>query len=312
MVVDFRQRLSTTKVRFFRDSPHESTVRWYRAQAGAQALPLPHRFGSLQDWGAGPDPPDEPGEVPFSFGAARDLTSPFPGTGFIGEADWWLNGLPVILTEGLMTLLNVRHLTGTGTFVPSPGATVLVVELLGGGGGGGQAIDGGGGFGAAGAGGAAGGFTQSLLSPVLADYAFACGAAGAGGTVLGVAATAGGTTSFGATLTALGGTGGGTIQGAGGPQSVFGALPGAGGVGDLPARGQPGGAGWTDGVGMAVGGQGGGSPWGSGGRQRPGSSGGAGLGWGAGGAGASVFPAAGGAEAGGAGTPGRIRVWEFS
>lgn len=104
--------------------------------------------------------------------------------------------------------------TGSGTYTVPAGVRAIKVRAAGGGGGGGYArariI---GGAKAASGGGSGGAYFETWLTGLPASYAYAVGAAGAGG-VAGTltAPTAGGNTTFGASLTALGGGAGQSVD----------------------------------------------------------------------------------------------------
>ena len=152
--------------------------------------------------------------------------------------------------------------TANGNWTAPVGVTSVTVEAWGSGGGGGSAITA---NNTKGGGGGGGGYSKKINIPVTPGnvYAYTVGPAGAGGTTGGVAATAGGNTTFNATtVVANGGSPGGnsTGPGLGGAAGAGGAV-GTGDVGSIfrggnasAGGGTPGGAG---GGGAGTGGAGG-------------------------------------------------------
>lgn len=132
----------------------------------------------------------------------------------------------------------VQEFTSTASFVTPSNVTAVQVFLVGGGGGGGRANNDVSGttFGAAGA---AGGEVIEQMLPVTAGttYTVTIGAAGAGATTNANGST-GGTTSFGALLSAFGGNGGASVN-----QSVGATYPPRGGGSSASVNNQNGGCG---------------------------------------------------------------------
>lgn len=135
-------------------------------------------------------------------------TPPFPSNPFLGQYfnGWvWNGSMWVQATVGVK--VQITAFKASGTYLPSPGLTSLVVECLGGGGAGGSVYlaTGSSGIAAGGGGGGAGGYSRIALDAALV----------AGGVIVTVGAggvppaagqvTQGGTTSFGALCVAYGG-----------------------------------------------------------------------------------------------------------
>lgn len=212
--------------------------------------------------------------------------------------------------------LGRQILTSTGTYNPTPGATVARLRDVGGGGGGGGATPG------AGVGAAAGGTSGVMLDIVvgtpgrpLTGGAFSCGAGGAGGSTAGGNGGTGGDTTIrinGVDYTAKGGGGGAGMVGVAGNNAVLPTAPAAGtsaGGTTTYGLGEPGvvigGAVWFSG-------DGGGSPMGAGAVAVAGTTAGNpgdAHGFGGGGSGAAAQTTG---KAGGAGGAGGIIVEEYS
>lgn len=197
------------------------------------------------------------------------------------------------------------------TYTLPAGIKSILIETLGGGGGGGGAL----GTGATGigcaAGGGSGGYASLFVLAPSGTYTYTVGAAGAAGTSGNNAGGAGGTTTFSASsLQATGGSGG-----TGGPSTstssggaVKGGDAGVGTNGNINSGGAPGGAGINL-FGVAVSGLGGSSIYGGGASAV--STVTTGLAAGSYGSGGSGAIALNNSQAGGAGSAGLIRVWEF-
>jgi hypothetical protein len=255
---------------------------------------------------------------PFS---APPTTTCFTGAGIISINNGgptyaaWGGGVVNSRTGNLIAL---RVLTTSGTYTPTPGTTLIIVEMIGGGGGGGgtTALSG---YSAAGAGGTAGGYAKWVyLGSPPAAIAYTIGAGGAGG-VSGATGATGGYTSFDSPTVSGGGGGGGM---------VYGATPGqaqsAGPTADsylnflmifmTVAEVQPGMSG-NPGIRVSGGsvwsGSGGNSQFGAGGKSVvfTDANGAPGVGCGSGGAGAVASGATN--RTGGAGKSGIIYVWEY-
>lgn len=223
---------------------------------------------------------------------------------------------PAITISATGRLMGFQTRTGSGTYTPTPGATLAYVIAIGGGGGGGG-IDGTVGAAGGGTGGGSGGQCHKFFTSLAASYDFACGAGGAGGAGA-ASGTDGGDTTFGtALLTAHGGKGGLGVEEV---IATLVSIPASGNSttptgGDLNIPGQSSNAGFTDGASIAVAGNGGSNPYGTGGVGLDISYGGdgngvAGVGYGAGGGGAGDASSTN--RTGGSGTNGAVLIWEYS
>jgi len=221
-------------------------------------------------------------------------------------------GLKWATSGGGSLVKQVVFSSGTGTYTPSASATRIVVMAIGGGGGGGGT----GNFSGACGGGAGGAVVQKYITPLSANYSYAVGGSGAGGTANStspVAGSAGGDTTFGTSLITAKGGGGGTANVSGGTTVILFTLGGptqAGTTGgDINDPGETGGLGTyivSAGVSGACGGNGGSTPYGGGGSGGSGAgSTGKGMGGGGGGAGGTL-------NSGGAGAAGGIIIYEFA
>ncbi|SPA44598.1 hypothetical protein [Cupriavidus taiwanensis] len=208
--------------------------------------------------------------------------------------------------------LGAQVFSASGTYTPSAGVTLVVVEVLGGGGAGGGAPATGVGQFSIGSGGGAGGYTKgSIANPV--SGAVAVGAGGVG--VSGANGGGGGASGFQGLITANGGSGGVASAAASAPA----AIGGAGGSTPIPGNivntpGSPGQPGWANTANIqGVTGMGASSIYGAGGISTPfgNFSGSAGAGYGAGGSGAFNL-ASQSARAGGNGSSGRVIVHEYT
>lgn len=252
-------------------------------------------------------------------------TNPFQSVASIGSAGQVLtsNGAGALpsfqtLASGIASV-NVQTITSSGTYTPTANCLYAVVQICGGGGGGGGADDTSGtpDSRSAGGGGGGGGYAQkTIFSPTPQTVTIGAGGAGGVGSAIG---TAGGTTSFGAIMSATGGAagdGGGNIVLT---PDFYVNNPNAGGVGsggDVNSYGGYsfylmifGGA-----AGFSIGATGGSSIFGKGGLAPIagvtfGQNGGNGSGYGAGGGGACTAQAT--AKTGGNGTAGVCIVTEF-
>jgi hypothetical protein len=214
-------------------------------------------------------------------------------------------------------------ITGTNpyTYTPTAGARAAYVECVGGGGGGGSANITAAGQASAAPGGNGGSYAASWINPTDASYSVTVGALGAAGTA-GGAGGAGGDTLFGSVITAKGGGGGfgGTPSATAPPVASNPGAYIAGSVGDITMYGQRGGFAVVHSLTVAYAGNGGGTPFGLGnaapvpvtppavtvsGRTNA-------QPFGGGGDGAAQLASQATAQAGVAGSPGAIRVWEFA
>ena len=203
--------------------------------------------------------------------------------------------------------------TGTAaTYTKPAGITSILVEVIGGGGGGGGALGGVSQI-AAGGGGGSGGYASLFIASSASTYTYTVGAGGAGGTAGANTGSTGGTTTFSASsLQATGGLGG---TGNGGATSTLASCV-AGGAAGVGTNGNINSAGSAGALGLVVftsnvSGNGGASIFGGGGAGISGSAsaGNNGNGYGGGGGGALSTTTS---FAGGNGSAGLIRVWEFS
>jgi hypothetical protein len=208
-------------------------------------------------------------------------------------------------------LLNMRYFTSSTTYVPTPGTNSVLFEYVGGGGGGGGAAATGAGQSSAGCGGGAGGFGRKFVTSGFSGIALTIGAAGTASA--GATGGTGGTTSVGALCSATGGVGGPAgAAAANTTNSLFGSANGGTSTGgDFNGAGYGGQSGFYALV--PVSGKGGDSEFGAGGPFTSGtSSGAAGLGRGAGGAGGCLVASNGSPASGGVGVAGMIVAWEYS
>lgn len=195
-------------------------------------------------------------------------------------------------------LIGVRTFAtpGTSTYTPTPGTKSVIVEVQGAGGGGGGCPATAAGGASQGGQGSGGGYSYRRITAGFAGVTITVGAGGTG--VLGVAGNTGGSSSFGALLSATGGGGGQYATGsAGSSWVVTGTSAGVGSGGDLNLSGVAPAQNFTisgNSISMQVGsgmfagsyGQGGGS--------------------------ATPNGASAAAKAGVSGQGGLVRVWEFS
>jgi hypothetical protein len=213
-------------------------------------------------------------------------------------------------------LLNVRTFTASGTYVPTTGTNVIVVEVAGAGGGGGGAGSTTAGLVAVASGGGGGSYGKGLYPKAVfgASQAITIGAPGAGAAAANSPGGPGGASSFGSILSAPGGSGGVGVAGRIQPTMRASAVPSAVATGGniINSTGTPGG------YGMAIfdvaGGFGGASPIaGGGGAPLAGanSPGGSTTTPGAGGGGGCSYNG-GVSRPGGAGGGGIIIVYEYS
>lgn len=229
------------------------------------------------------------------------------------------------LGQAIGRLLGVHVFTSSGTYNPSSNlVTSLIVETQGAGGGGGGISAGTANQFGIGGGGASGAYCKSLLTGGFSGIVVTIGGGGSGGAAGQNTGATGGTTSFGALMSAAGGQGGtgqpsvngGTIQFAQTTGSQ--ALATGGSLVNAPGRSET--MGFGQGGGAQISGPGNSSIFGGGGRgvvgstnigssAQPGAwgSGGGGASGGAGGVGAAY-----GAQAGGNGASGVVIIWEYA
>jgi len=214
-------------------------------------------------------------------------------------------------------LLNVQFITATGTYTPTSGTNLAIVEGCGGGGAGGGLLNPGVGNASAAGGGSAGAFGKiKVANPVPTTVVI--GAAGVG--TSGAAGTDGSQTSFGTLLVLPGGGGApqANIVAAAeftGPEGALSAVPTA--VNGIGSIGWAGVEGFVLSISSGQGGPGGNSPYGSGGLLTSFNNVGAAFpgnaanGHGSGGSGALGLGNS-ATEAGGDGAPGLLIAWEYS
>lgn len=212
------------------------------------------------------------------------------------------------LGQAVGRYLGTRVFTASGTYTPTAGTNSVVVEVMGGGGGGGNTsttnasqvcVTGGGG---------AGGYARSYLTSGFSGASITIGNAG-------TANTAGGTTSFGALLSATGGSGASNGPAVVPPAAAIGGTGGSGSSGNLVnGKGGDGNCGFAGATSSFMSGAGGTSAIGGGGIGQPTTSGG-GQGAttrGAGGGGSLCGTSTGVVFSGGSGAAGLCLVHEFS
>ena len=206
-------------------------------------------------------------------------------------------------------LKNIQTFTSNGTYMPTPGTTSVIVEVVGGGGAGGFAFITGAGTASVGGGGGAGAYAKSRITTGFSGQAVTVGQ---GGTATTSSAGNGTASSFGALVTAAGGQGGQSAGpsnqahsgqgGNGGAQGVTGNIVNSSGACGTAGLFIPSAAS------SIQFGNGGGGPFGGGGAS--GSPGAAGTGPGAGGGGTNNTVST-AARAGGAGANGIVIVYEY-
>lgn len=227
---------------------------------------------------------------------------------------------PITFTQRNLSsggLQSIQVFTSNGTWTKPSGVNTIVVEAVGGGGGGGYAAPASS-QSQAGSGGAAGGYASLLLDvSAISSETVTIGAAGAGGIgSTSTAATAGGTTSFGAHISCPGGGAGKVTNSGSGNYIIDGGSAGSTPTGgDINSAGSPGECGQRQVTSVYGAGNGGDSALGPGGK-----GGGTGTatnwngstpsGYGGGGGGAGATNAA--TRDGGNGAAGVILVWEYS
>jgi hypothetical protein len=216
-------------------------------------------------------------------------------------------------------LKSVQVFTASGTWTKPAGISTIVVEVLGGGGGGGGVTASSAANFTVGAGGGGGGYSRKIVTSPASSVTVTIGAAGAGGAVGNNNGSTGGTTSFGAVLSATGGTGGDGTATNSRDSGTFSANQGTGGSGasgDINLTGQDGDrpsyASGTNALFVRSGAGGNAPPYGIGApSQSSTNSGNNASGYGGGGSGGVSYSTS-AARAGGNGAPGLAIVWEFS
>jgi hypothetical protein len=208
-------------------------------------------------------------------------------------------------------LLNVQVISANGTYTPTLGMASAIVEAIGGGGGGGGIPSTTAGNQAASGGGASGSYAKGWFPAATIGASVACtiGVAGTAGAAGNNAGGNGGTTSFGAILSAPGGTGGQSVASTaqGTIAYINGGSPGSVATGGtiVNSQGQPGGFGLLS-SGFIRAGDGAPSVFGGGGRAAAATS------PGAGGSGNAAGSSGASSAAGFAGAAGLIIVYEYA
>lgn len=224
--------------------------------------------------------------------------------------------LDSIRKVALGRVLNIRVITATTVYTPTPGTTSVYGKIISGGGAGGGAPSTATGNTAAGLGGSAGGISEFYF-PVstISGQTITIGAGGTG--VANSAGNNGGTSSIGGVISVPGGQGGSAGSNAPPPwtlgESGNSAAPAGGNIANSP--GPSGGSSSSNSTGSILSGRGGSCPgFGAGGNARGNirGNGTAGTGYGSGGSGAIEQSAGAGGFAGGAGTPGVCIIWELA
>lgn len=222
---------------------------------------------------------------------------------------------PAATSHGKLIGVQVFTASGTATYTPTAGTNSVVVEVVGAGGGGGGAAAPAGGQCSMGGAGGAGGYAKKRITASFSGVTVTVGAKGTGGTAGANNGTAGGTSSFGALISATGGSLGQGGSAAASPvlQAKIG-NNGAGSSGDINSGGIPGTMGFAAGTssGFVKSGNGGSSLYGNGGVGADGTAAGtAATGYGSGGSGGACLASA-SAQAGGNGSDGIVIVWEYA
>lgn len=211
--------------------------------------------------------------------------------------------------------VNTQVFTSSGTYTPTAGTQYVWVRLVGGGGGGGATTTTSAVQASAAGGGAGGGYSEKVISIATlgASQTVTVGAGGTAGAAPGGNGSVGGSTSFGALLSATGGDGG-TGQNAQSTPGMggTGAGPGVGSGGDINLFGSPGGYGMQSfSQNAARGGLGGSCLLGGGARGvGEGTAGNTGQSYGGGGSGSALGISSTGLN-GGAGAPGVVIIHEY-
>lgn len=224
------------------------------------------------------------------------------------------DGTNIYATGATGRWINRQVITATAAYSPTPGTAYLDVTVVGGGGGGGGAQATGAGQTSAGAGGGGAGWARKRIPIASAlGVTMTVAAGGNGGAIGGGVGQAGGTSSFGALVSASGGSGGSAgLAGTNTVVSLVGVgVPGIGSNGDMNFSGTPG---WYAAYGTtSTSGAGGGSYFGGGAVWVTGtSSGGVALVRGAGGSGGVCAASIGTGAAGGTGLGGCIIIDEYA
>ncbi len=219
----------------------------------------------------------------------------------------------VTLGGGSQGLLGIQQFTSNGTYTPTPGTAVVIVDVIGGGGGGGGCAAPSASQGSAGGGGSSGSYARARFTSGFAGAPITVGAGGAATSSAAPRGNAGDASGFGTLVTAPGGRGGYTGIAFVPNAVVGGSEPPAAATGGnlLNTAGNPGGPGLVLSTAAVLGGNGGSSPFGGAGSAGGNQPGGAANAPGAGGGGASSIASA-GARLGGAGGNGLVTIYEYS
>lgn len=204
--------------------------------------------------------------------------------------------------------LGTRVFTASGTYTPTSGTTSVIVGVIGGGGYGGASIATGAGQISVGGGGGAGGQAWSRLTSGFSGVSMTIGAGGTGGSGVG------GTTSFGALLSAAGGGVGGQGPASAPPYVTINGFGGVGRSGNLyNGKGGDGACGIASSTSSFCSGGGGSSFFGCGGNGQPtGSGAGVAATTAGGGGGGALAGTSTGAFNGGNGAAGAIIIHEYA
>jgi len=204
--------------------------------------------------------------------------------------------------------LGTRVFTASGTYTPTSGTTSVIVGVIGGGGYGGASIATGAGQVSVGGGGGAGGQAWSRLTSGFSGVSMTIGAGGTGGSGVG------GTTSFGALLSAAGGGVGGQGPASAPPYVTINGFGGVGSSGNLyNGKGGDGACGIASSTSSFCSGGGGSSFFGCGGNGQPtGSGAGVAATTAGGGGGGALAGTSTGAFNGGNGAAGAIIIHEYA
>ena len=122
----------------FSDTPGglPGTLRWFKAADGAKTFPADHAWGSLVWEDTNPGPPAGPGEQSRQrVWDKGDRPALKLGDSPDGPLEWFLDGVPLSAAGSpfigsecdLMSLVNVRNLTASGTYVPTVGTKLIFV-----------------------------------------------------------------------------------------------------------------------------------------------------------------------------------------